>query len=101
MADYTDASRFFTPDGLLRGSEAIRRFFAVGSDRGGLTEPIRVVSPFLGLVMVPCAWYLRAARTAIRRGQGRPGSVRPGSASLVSYRSAGLGVSIAVQVTAL
>src|ERR1700694_1198092 len=27
MADYTDASRFFTPDGLLRGSEAIRRFF--------------------------------------------------------------------------
>jgi ketosteroid isomerase-like protein len=29
MADYTDASRFFTPDGLLRGSEAIRRFFAV------------------------------------------------------------------------
>jgi ketosteroid isomerase-like protein len=29
MADYTDASRFFTPDGLLRGSKAIRRFFAV------------------------------------------------------------------------
>jgi len=29
MADYTDASRFFTPDGLLRGSQAIRRFFAV------------------------------------------------------------------------
>src|ERR1700721_910837 len=29
MADYTDASRFFTPDGLLRGSAAIRRFFAV------------------------------------------------------------------------
>jgi ketosteroid isomerase-like protein len=29
MADYTDASRFFTPDGLLRGSRAIRRFFAV------------------------------------------------------------------------
>jgi ketosteroid isomerase-like protein len=29
MTDYTDASRFFTPDGLLRGSEAIRRFFAV------------------------------------------------------------------------
>jgi ketosteroid isomerase-like protein len=28
MADYTDESRFFTPDGLLRGSEAIRRFFA-------------------------------------------------------------------------
>ena len=28
MADYTDASRFFTPDGLLRGSEAIRLFFA-------------------------------------------------------------------------
>ena len=27
MADYTDASRFFTPDGLLRGSDAIRRFF--------------------------------------------------------------------------
>jgi ketosteroid isomerase-like protein len=29
MADYTDASTIFTPDGLLRGSEAIRRFFAV------------------------------------------------------------------------
>jgi ketosteroid isomerase-like protein len=29
MADYTDDSRFFTPDGLLRGSEAIRRFFVV------------------------------------------------------------------------
>jgi ketosteroid isomerase-like protein len=29
MADYTDASRFFTPHRLLRGSEAIRRFFAV------------------------------------------------------------------------
>ena len=28
MADYTDESRFFTPDGLLRGPEAIRRFFA-------------------------------------------------------------------------
>jgi ketosteroid isomerase-like protein len=28
MADYSDASRFFTPDGLFRGSEAIRRFFA-------------------------------------------------------------------------
>jgi ketosteroid isomerase-like protein len=28
MADYTDESKFFTPDGLLRGSEAIRRFFA-------------------------------------------------------------------------
>jgi ketosteroid isomerase-like protein len=28
MADYTDESRFFTPNGLLRGSEAIRRFFA-------------------------------------------------------------------------
>jgi hypothetical protein len=28
MADYTVESRFFTPDGLLRGSEAIRRFFA-------------------------------------------------------------------------
>ena len=27
MADYTAESRFFTPDGLLRGSEAIRRFF--------------------------------------------------------------------------
>jgi ketosteroid isomerase-like protein len=27
MADYTAQSRFFTPDGLLRGSEAIRRFF--------------------------------------------------------------------------
>ena len=27
MADYTDESKFFTPDGLLRGSEAIRRFF--------------------------------------------------------------------------
>jgi ketosteroid isomerase-like protein len=27
MADYTAASRFFKPDGLLRGSEAIRRFF--------------------------------------------------------------------------
>ncbi len=27
MADYTVESRFFTPDGLLRGSEAIRRFF--------------------------------------------------------------------------
>src|SRR5258708_34279647 len=26
MADYTAESRFFTPDGLLRGSEAIRRF---------------------------------------------------------------------------
>ena len=24
MADYTAESRFFTPDGLLRGSEAIR-----------------------------------------------------------------------------
>src|SRR5258707_15495408 len=29
MADYPDASRFFPPDGLLRGSKAIRRFFAV------------------------------------------------------------------------
>jgi ketosteroid isomerase-like protein len=29
MADYTDDSRFFTPNGLLRGSEAIRRFFVV------------------------------------------------------------------------
>src|SRR5580704_1074132 len=28
LADYTDESRFFTPDGLLRGPEAIRRFFA-------------------------------------------------------------------------
>jgi hypothetical protein len=27
MADYTDESKFFTLDGLLRGSEAIRRFF--------------------------------------------------------------------------
>ena len=27
MADYTAESRLFTPDGLLRGSEAIRRFF--------------------------------------------------------------------------
>jgi hypothetical protein len=27
MADYTAESRFFTPDGLLRGSEASRRFF--------------------------------------------------------------------------
>ena len=27
MADYTAESRFFTPDGVLRGSEAIRRFF--------------------------------------------------------------------------
>ncbi len=27
MADYTAESRFFTPDGLLRGPEAIRRFF--------------------------------------------------------------------------
>ena len=27
MADYTAESRFFTPDGLLRGSEAIRKFF--------------------------------------------------------------------------
>src|SRR6266851_998591 len=27
MADYTAESRFFTPDGLLRGSEAIRSFF--------------------------------------------------------------------------
>jgi predicted SnoaL-like aldol condensation-catalyzing enzyme len=27
MADYTAESSFFTPDGLLRGSEAIRRFF--------------------------------------------------------------------------
>ena len=27
MADYIDESRFFTPDGLLRGSEAIRKFF--------------------------------------------------------------------------
>ena len=27
MADYTADSRFFTPDGLLRGPEAIRRFF--------------------------------------------------------------------------
>jgi len=27
MADYSAESRFFTPDGLLRGSEAIRRFF--------------------------------------------------------------------------
>jgi len=24
MADYTDESRFFTPDGLVRGSEAVR-----------------------------------------------------------------------------
>jgi len=29
MGDYTGASRFFTPDGLLSGSEAIRRFFSV------------------------------------------------------------------------
>jgi predicted SnoaL-like aldol condensation-catalyzing enzyme len=28
MADYTAESRFFTPDGLLRGPEAIRGFFA-------------------------------------------------------------------------
>ena len=28
MTDYTDESRFFTPDGMLRGSEAIRPFFA-------------------------------------------------------------------------
>ena len=28
MADYTAESRFFTPNGLLRGSEAIRLFFA-------------------------------------------------------------------------
>jgi ketosteroid isomerase-like protein len=27
MADYTDESRFFTPNGLLRGPEAIRRVF--------------------------------------------------------------------------
>jgi predicted SnoaL-like aldol condensation-catalyzing enzyme len=27
MADYTAESRFFTPNGVLRGSEAIRRFF--------------------------------------------------------------------------
>jgi hypothetical protein len=27
MADYNAESRFFTPDGLLRGPEAIRRFF--------------------------------------------------------------------------
>src|SRR3981081_4693248 len=27
MADYTAESRFFTRDGLLRGSESIRRFF--------------------------------------------------------------------------
>jgi ketosteroid isomerase-like protein len=27
MADYTAESRFFTPNGLLRGSEEIRRFF--------------------------------------------------------------------------
>ena len=27
MDDYTAESRLFTPDGLLRGSEAIRRFF--------------------------------------------------------------------------
>jgi hypothetical protein len=27
MADYTAESRFFTPEGLLRGPEAIRRFF--------------------------------------------------------------------------
>jgi len=30
MADYTAESRFFTPNGVLRGSEEIRRFF-VGS----------------------------------------------------------------------
>jgi ketosteroid isomerase-like protein len=28
MADYADESRFFTPDGLLRGPQEIRRFFA-------------------------------------------------------------------------
>jgi predicted SnoaL-like aldol condensation-catalyzing enzyme len=28
MADYTAESRFFTPNGLLRGSDAIRKFFA-------------------------------------------------------------------------
>lgn len=28
MTDYTDESTFFTPDGILRGSEAIRLFFA-------------------------------------------------------------------------
>src|SRR5271170_886847 len=27
IADYTAETRFFTPDGLLRGPEAIRRFF--------------------------------------------------------------------------
>jgi predicted SnoaL-like aldol condensation-catalyzing enzyme len=27
MTDYTAESRFFTPDGLLRGCDAIRRFF--------------------------------------------------------------------------
>jgi ketosteroid isomerase-like protein len=29
MADYTDESALFTPDGLLLGTEAIRGFFAV------------------------------------------------------------------------
>ena len=28
MTDYTDESTFFTPDGMLCGSEAIRLFFA-------------------------------------------------------------------------
>jgi hypothetical protein len=28
MTDYTGESKLFTPDGLLRGPEAIRRFFA-------------------------------------------------------------------------
>ena len=28
MADYSDESTLFTPDGLLRGSAALRRFFA-------------------------------------------------------------------------
>jgi ketosteroid isomerase-like protein len=27
MTDYSDESKFFTPDGLLRGPEAIRQFF--------------------------------------------------------------------------
>ena len=30
-ADYTAESSFFTPDGLLCGSEAIRRFFVTSS----------------------------------------------------------------------
>ena len=43
------------------GAQLICHF---GSDRGGLTEPIRVVAPLLGVVMVAVRFVLESGRTA-------------------------------------